>query len=425
MSLSTSEYLQTQPIAESSELTGSRRHKLSWLQRLSRKRLISWLSSLEGGIVEFSDAEESVSVGQNQGDDLSTTWKINSPQFYRHLALNGSNGVAESYLQGQWQTSDLTTLLRILCRGMDDIPKSNFLTEFLGKLCRKVVQYIEQNTRDRSRRHIAAHYDLGNDFFELFLDPTLMYSCAYFANDDATLEQASLAKLDRICDKLNLRPGEKVLEIGSGWGGFAVHTASRFDINLTTTTISQAQFQKTEQRIRAAGVSERVRLLDSDYRDLTGQYDKLVSIEMVEAVGERYLDAYFSQCGKLLRPGGRFVLQGILMPEQRYATYKSGIDFIQKYIFPGGFLPSLSAMQESIGRTSNLRLEELEDFTPHYAKTLARWRKNFFNRLEEVKQLGFDDRFIRMWEYYLCYCEAAFREQAVRVVQAVWEKPMH
>jgi cyclopropane-fatty-acyl-phospholipid synthase len=215
------------------------------------------------------------------------------------------------------------------------------------------------------------------------------------------------------------------MEIGTGWGGFALRAVQKYGIELTTTTISQAQRLKALSRFEAAGISDRVRQLDSDYRDLEGQYDKLVSIEMVEAVGDRFLDTYFRQCGRLLKPGGRFVLQSIVMPESRYSEYRRGGDFIQKYIFPGGFLPSVAAIQESVGRTTSLRLQTVEDLSTHYARTLQAWRTRFFDRLDEVRQLGFDDYFIRMWEYYLCYCEAAFREQTVGIVQIVWDKPRH
>ena len=257
----------------------------------------------------------------------------------------------------------------------------------------------------------------------MFLDPTLMYSAAFFEREDLSLHQASVAKLDQICTKLDLQPNEEVLEIGTGWGGLALHAVQKHNIRLTTTTISQAQFETARQRFKETGIDERVRLLDTDYRHLTGQYDKLVSIEMVEAVGERFLDTYFRQCGRLLRSGGRFVIQAIVMPEQRYRSYRRNVDFIQKYIFPGGFLPSVTAMQSSVARTSNLRLHEVQDLSPHYARTLQEWRRRFFDRIDDVRALGFDDRFIRMWEYYLCYCEAAFQEQAVRVVQIVWDKP--
>ena len=294
---------------------------------------------------------------------------------------------------------------------------------WVSKLLARAAHWADRNSRRGSRHNIARHYDLGNEFFELFLDPTLMYSSAFFESESSTLHDASIAKLDRICRKLDLQPSDNVLEIGTGWGGFALHSVQNYGCSLTTTTISQEQLSKARERVEMAGISDRVRLLDADYRDLTGQFDKLVSIEMIEAVGARFLGDYFRQCGRLLKPGGRFVLQGIVMPEKRYESYRRSVDFIQKYIFPGGFLPSVAAIQDAVGQNSTLRLQSVEDLSPHYARTLEEWRQRFSDRIDDVRALGFDDRFIRMWEYYLCYCEAAFREQAVGVVQMVWDKP--
>ncbi len=397
--------------------------QLTRWQALTRQRVLNWLGDLQGGMIHFSDGDRSNSFGCDSTDSLHTKMQVNNGEFYSQIATGGAIGMAESYLRGDWQTDDLTDLLRILARNLDRVSKSNSLVVTLLNRLRRLTTFFHHNTQSASRRNIAAHYDLSNRFFELFLDPTLMYSSAYFARADSSLHAASLAKLEQICRKAELKPSDRVLEIGTGWGGFAIHACQQYGIELTTTTISEAQRSKARARFIEAGVSNRVRLLDTDYRCLSGQYDKLVSIEMVEAVGERYLDAYFRQCGQLLKPGGRFVLQAIVMPEQRYESYRRGDDFIRKYIFPGGFLPSVAAMQESVGRTSNLRLVELEDMSLHYALTLREWRRRFLDRMEDVRTLGFDDRFIRMWEYYLCYCEAAFREQAVRVVQIVWDKP--
>jgi cyclopropane-fatty-acyl-phospholipid synthase len=395
----------------------------SWFQRLAQRRILKWIEGMEGGTISFTDRERSLHFGEQSADSLQADWQVDDSDFYRLLAMDGSLGMAESYLRGHWHSHDLTSLLTILCRNLHRVPEANSLMVSLSNTANRLAKPFRRNTRSGSKRHIAAHYDLSNEFFELFLDPTMMYSAGYFHKDDSTLHEASVAKLDQICRKLDLNHSDSVLEIGTGWGGFALHAAERHDIDLTTTTISDAQLAKARQRFAAAGIADRVQLLDADYRDLDGQFDKLVSIEMVEAVGERYLDTYFRQCGRLLKPGGRFVVQAIVMPEQRYDAYRRGVDFIQKYIFPGGFLPSVAAMQESVGRTSNLRLSEVEDMSEHYARTLKAWRQRFFERIDDVRRLGFDDRFIRMWEYYLCYCEAAFRQRAVGVVQIVWDKP--
>lgn len=401
--------------------TGNRSTRLTWAQALVRRRLLTWLGSLQRGQIQFSDARTQALFGPTAATSQAE-WRINDPSFYSHLAAQGSLGLAESYLRGHWQTDDLTTFLQILCRNLG---RTSGVTTTLAKVFQRIQHFafrLDPNSRSGSRRHIAAHYDLSNQFFELFLDPTLMYSSAWFEEQTTSLHDASQAKLDRVCGKLELHPTDRLLEIGTGWGGLALHAASQFGCHVTTTTISPAQFQKASQRVQQAGLDERIELLTADYRDLSGQFDKLVSIEVVEAIGERHLDGFFRKCNTLLRPGGRCVMQAIVMPEQRYAAYRRNVDFIQKYIFPGGFLPSISAIQDSVGRTSQFRLESIEDMSPHYATTLEHWRRRFLDRLDDVRALGFDDRFIRMWEYYLCYCEAAFRERGVRVVQIVWDK---
>jgi len=397
---------------------------LTWFERRVRSIAIGRLNQLQGGTIHYCDAGGCATLGsQSPAPELSAEWTIRNPDFYRQLAMAGSLGVAESYLRGDWETDNLAALLRILCRNLETLSGTNSGLARAGRWLARAAHWANRNTRSGSRENIARHYDLSNDFFELFLDPTWMYSSARFDRSEMSLEEASVAKLDSICLKADLQPGEHVLEIGTGWGGFALHAVQNYGIRLTTTTISRQQLLKARERVQTAGISDRVELLEVDYRDLDGRFDKVVSIEMIEAVGEQFLDDYFRQCGRLLKPGGRFVLQGIVMPEQRYEAYKRSVDFIQKYIFPGGFLPSVAAMQDSVGRTSNLRLASIEDLSNDYALTLRHWRQRFFDRLDDVRALGFDDRFIRMWEYYLCYCEAAFLEQAVGVVQVVWDKP--
>ncbi len=398
---------------------------MTWIQRVARKRLLGWLQTLEGGTVRFSDPDNACCFGQAGTDQMQANWHVTDQEFYRLLAANGSLGMAESYLRGNWQSDDLTKLLAILCRNMHSVPNTSPALSFFKGLLTRLSIRLRRNSRDTCKLDTAMHYDLSNEFFEMFLDPTMMYSSGFFEHEHSTLEEASVAKLDRICRKLDLRAIDRVLEIGTGWGGFTLHAVSQYGIELTTTTISDAQYRYAKRRIEQAGIDDRVELLCTDYRDLTGKFDKVVSIEMIEAVGEQQLDTYFRQCAKMLKPGGRLVLQAIVMPEQRYQAYRRNIDFIQKYIFPGGFLPSVSAMQESVGRTCSLRLQELDDLSPHYARTLRAWKEKFFERLDDVRDLGFDDRFIRMWEYYLCYCEAAFQEKAVGVVQIVWDKPEH
>ena len=398
--------------------------RLTALQKFTRNRFLNSFSNVEVGVLEFEDCLAKLELGNVRGNSVEkASLQVKHPGFYSELALAGNVGFAEAYLKGYWESDNLTQLLAILYRNQARSQNATTFVSTIRKLFHRFARTINGNTVDRSKRHIAAHYDLSNDFFELFLDPTMMYSAGYFIDENATLHDASVAKLEQICDKLELKNGDSVLEIGTGWGGFALHALQNYDIELTTTTISAAQASKARQRFQDAAVSDRIQLLQNDYRNLTGQYDKMVSIEMIEAVGESYLETYFQKCGQLLKPAGKFAIQAIVMPEQRYASYRRNVDFIQKYIFPGGFLPSITSIQEAVGRATDFRLQGIEDLSPHYARTLYEWRIRFLAKLDEVKQLGFDGRFIRMWEYYLCYCEAAFREQAVRVVQIVWDQP--
>lgn len=395
------------------------------LQQFTRRRMLNWLSAISWGRIEFCEGHFQQSFNSNcQLLEPCCQWSIQQPKFYSRVAMSGAMGLAESYLRGEWSTDNLTNLLRILFRHYEKAEKFKSTISSVRRLLTRPIANAWGNTLAKSRQQIAAHYDLSNEFFEQFLDSTLMYSSAYFEDSSMSLEDASTAKLRRICDLLQLQSGDHLLEIGTGWGGFGLYCAEHHDVKLTTTTISQQQYQKAQQRFAEACIGERIELLLKDYRLLTGRFDKLVSIEMIEAVGERNLDVYFRQCCQLLKPGGRMVIQAIVMPEQRYPEYRRGVDFIQQYIFPGGFLPSISAMMEAVGRTTDFRLQLIDDLTPHYAQTLMEWRNRFTEHLKNIYALGFDDRFVRMWEYYLCYCEAAFREQSVRVVQIAWDRPL-
>ncbi|MFT3881837.1 MAG: cyclopropane-fatty-acyl-phospholipid synthase family protein [Gemmatales bacterium] len=286
----------------------------------------------------------------------------------------------------------------------------------------RLASRLRKNTRAGSKKNIADHYDLSNEFFSLFLDESMMYSSAVYDAPDMSLEQASQAKQKHLCRRLRLEASDHLLEIGTGWGGLAEYASRNYGCKVTTTTISQKQYDYTKERIEKAGLADRITLLQQDYRDLTGQYDKIVSVEMIEAVGKEYLDGYFRCCNNLLKRGGRFVIQAIVIPEQRFDIYSRSVDFIQAYIFPGSFLPSIASMQLSAGRATSLRLVGLEDFTPSYVLTLQEWRRRFHHRLDEVRALGFDERFIRMWDFYLCSCEAVFLERAASLVQMEWIK---
>jgi cyclopropane-fatty-acyl-phospholipid synthase len=326
-------------------------------------------------------------------------------------------------MQDYFECDNLTNLIRLMVRNqslLDDIESS------FAKITAPIQAWlhrINKNTQTGSRRNISAHYDLGNDFFKLMLDPTMMYSSAFFETTKQSLEQASLAKLKKICTKLDLKPTDHILEIGTGWGGFAIYAAQNYGCKITTTTISQAQYQLAVERIKDAGLENKIEVLLSDYRDLTGQFDKLVSIEMIEAVGHQFYDTYFEACGRLLKPSGMMLLQAITIADQRYASAIKSVDFIQRYIFPGSCIPSVTAMLTSITKSSDMRLFDLEDIGPHYATTLAKWRESFFDKIAEIRQLGYPDTFIRMWDFYLCYCEGGFEERALGDVHMLLVKP--
>lgn len=402
------------------------------LDRLLRKRLIEQVAKLRGGRVVLEDALGTVELGSEEVDaDMHATpvrlW-IDDPGFYRAVAANGSVGAGESYMDGAWRCSNLVGLIRLLVRNRELLDGMETGVARFGGLVMRGWNALRRNTRTGSRRNIAAHYDLGNEFFELFLSPDLMYSSALFAGeddtlDDGALEAASTRKLDRICQKLDLQAGDRVIEIGTGWGGFALHAARHYGCHVTTTTISREQHALAAQRVAAAGLGDRITLLLQDYRDLDGQYDKLVSVEMVEAIGAQYLDSYFAKLGSLLKPDGLALLQAITIEDHRYVQALKSVDFIKRHVFPGSFIPSINALLGAKTRSSDLALTQMEDFGGSYALTLQAWRERFLARLPEVRAQGFDERFIRMWEFYLAYCEGGFRERSIGVVQLLMAKP--
>lgn len=381
------------------------------------------LDDLAYGRLRIEDGGEPRLFGPTDDRMPAATVRVRDSRFYRHLVLGGSLGAAEAYIRGYWDCADLVSLVRIFCR---NAAVSSNLERGPARLLQplhRLAHRLRRNTSAGSRRNIAAHYDLGNEFFAQFLDETMAYSCAIFPHADSTLGEASAAKFDRICRKLALSPDDHVLEIGSGWGGFALHAARRYGCRVTTTTISPRQFEYTRGQVEAAGLQDRITVLGEDYRDIRGTYDKIVSIEMIEAVGHQYLDAYFRACSDRLKPAGMMLLQAIVIPDQRYDRYRRSADFIQRYIFPGGCLPSLGAICGSVKRVTDLYLFHLEDITPHYAETLARWRERFEANRVRIAELGFDETFMRTWEYYFCYCEGGFRERAIGDVQILLTKP--
>jgi cyclopropane-fatty-acyl-phospholipid synthase len=401
----------------------SGRRSAGWLDGLLRRGVLSRLDGLEDGRIVLEEGNRQRAFGAGGPSGLAATVEVRDPRFYRRLALGGSLGAAEAFIRGYWECDDLVNLVRIFCRnpgvsaGVD-----RGLTRLAWPLFR-IAHKLRRNTTRGSRRNIAAHYDLGNEFFARFLDETMTYSCGIFERPDSSLEEASTAKYDRICRKLALGPEDHVLEIGCGWGGFALHAAGRYGCRVTATTISRQQYEWARRRVREAGLEDRVTLLMEDYRRLRGTFDKLVSIEMIEAVGHEYFDTYFRACCNLLKPEGTMLLQAITIPDQRYDAYRQSVDFIQRYVFPGGLLPSIGVICESLGRASDFRPVHLEDITPHYAETLRHWRERFHRNLGEIRRMGLPEELLRIWEYYFCYCEGGFRERAIGTVQMLLTRP--
>ena len=394
------------------------------LDGLAERAVRARLEGLVHGQVTITDDAGQRCYGKrSERCPLSVNLRVHHPRFWSELAFGGSIGAGEAYMQGYWSTDGLTDLVRILLQNREVLDGMETGLARVTAPLQKALHWLNRNTRRGSRRNIAAHYDLGNEFFRLFLDPTLMYSCAIFEHPGMTLEQAQVARLDRICRKLELGPEDHLLEIGTGWGAMAIHAAREYGCRVTTTTISRQQHDLARQRIAEAGLEDRITLLLEDYRDLDGTFDKLVSIEMIEAVGHQFYDAYFAQCGRLLKDDGLMLLQAITIADQRYESARRSVDFIQRHIFPGSTIPSVTAMLDSITRASDLRLTHLEDIGPHYATTLRAWRENLFANLDAVRDLGYPEEFIRMWEFYLCYCEGGFAERAIGDVHMLLAKP--
>ncbi len=402
----------------------------SALDRFLRDRLIADMTHLRGGRVILHDDWGRVEFGFDDVPSAGSVTpgsaillRVRDPAFYRNVAANGSVGAGEAWMDGSWQCDDLVALMRLLVRNRDLLDGMETGLARLGGIAMRAWHALRRNTPAGSRRNIAAHYDLGNDFFSLFLSPDLMYSSAMWTGEDDTLDAASTRKLDRICRKLDLKPGMRVIEIGTGWGGFAVHAARHYGCHVTTTTISREQHDLARQRVGEAGLADRVTLLLDDYRDLSGEYDRLVSIEMIEAIGAPFIDTYFAQLGKLLRPGGQALVQAITIEDHRYSQALKSVDFIKRHVFPGSFIPSITAMLDAKTRSSDLALVHLEDFGLSYARTLQAWRERFMASRSAVRAQGFDERFIRMWQFYLAYCEGGFREGSIGVSQLLFARP--
>jgi cyclopropane-fatty-acyl-phospholipid synthase len=394
------------------------RPRVTAASALARRLVHARLARLREGRLRLHEGGQVLEFGAaGAGGAADASLTVLDPAMYAEIALGGSVGAGESYMLGHWRSDDLTAVLRLLLRNRDALDAVETGLARLSAPLRGLFHRLRANTRSGARRNIAAHYDLGNDFFELMLDETMMYSCALFERPGMTLSEASLAKLDAVCRRLDLRAGDRVLEIGTGWGGFAMHAAARYGCRVTTTTISRQQFERARERVQAAGLADRVDVLLEDYRDLGGRYDKLVSIEMIEAIGHRQYESFFARCADRLAPGGRMLLQSITIADRHYARARDEVDFIKRYVFPGCCIPSLSALAQAASDGGSLRVERVDDIGIHYAATLAAWRDNFFSQLERVHALGYPDEFIRLWDFYLSYCEAGFAERALGDVQ--------
>ena len=393
---------------------------MSIFSGIAQRAVHSRLKRLTEGRLTLRHDGDSTVFGS--GDAPAATVTVHDPDFFFAMALGGHLGAAESYVEGGWDVDDVTALIRLFLQNREALEGLETGVARLAQPIRVLLHGLNRNTRFGSKRNILRHYDLGNDLFAQFLDDTMTYSCGIFESADRSMHEASIEKYDRICRKLELTPEDHILEIGTGWGGFALHAASTYGCRVTTTTISDQQHELATERVAAAGLTERITVLHRDYRDLDGTYDKLVSIEMIEAVGHQYFGTYFEQCAKLLKPHGKAAIQAITIQDRYYESARREVDFVKRYIFPGSCLPAVSVLTAAAAET-DLRLVHLEDITPHYAETLRRWRERFVRNWPAISALGYDERFKRLWSFYFSYCEAGFDEAVLGDVQLLFAKP--
>ena len=392
-------------------------------QNLAKKAVFKQLEHLKVGQLVINDGGVRHVFGEGPGGSIVGELNVVDRACYVDILTGGSIGAAESYMTGDWTSPDLAALMRLMVRNMDVLDGMEGGLAKLSKPVLKVMHRLNQNMVKGSKRNIAAHYDLGNDFFQTFLDPTMMYSSALFPSAESTLEEGSRNKLKTICEKLQLSDQDHVVEIGTGWGGFAIYAAQNYGCKVTTTTISKQQYELARQRVKEAGLEDKITLLLEDYRRLEGQFDKLVSIEMIEAVGWKFYNTYYETCSRLLKPNGLMLIQAITIADQRYERAKRDVDFIQRYIFPGSCIPSLTALSEAMRDSSDLRLVSQQDFAEHYARTLHMWNDNCKREAKTITELGYSETFQRMWEFYLCYCEGGFAERSIGVSHLLYAKP--
>ncbi|WP_444996017.1 class I SAM-dependent methyltransferase [Aliikangiella sp. IMCC44359] len=390
-----------------------------WLKKIIIKRL----KTLQLGQLTLVDGNNQYHFKGKEMLDVTAEVHVLNEQFYQFVAFGGSLGAGESYINEYWQTPDLTKVIQLFALNQSVLSEMDSGLAKLTSPLKRFFHWLNKNTHHGSRKNIVAHYDLGNDFFKQFLDPTMMYSSGIFYSEEDSMEQASNNKLKRICEQLRLSEKDHVVEIGTGWGSFAIYAAENYGCHITTTTISDEQYEYAKERIKTKGLNKKITLLKQDYRNLEGQYDKLVSIEMIEAVGHHYFDTFFKKCSQLLKPNGEILLQAITIIDQKFEQSKKEVDYIKRYIFPGSCIPSVDAISSSIKSSTDMRIQNLYDIGMDYALTLKAWREAFFNNIETIKSLGYSDAFIRMWEFYLCYCEGGFRERVISNVQLHIVKP--
>jgi cyclopropane-fatty-acyl-phospholipid synthase len=394
------------------------------LDGLAKKILLKQFSMITQGKVTIFDGDRRYEFGaESEACDLAVSINILDSRFYGDVCFGGSIGASEAYMYGYWVTDNLTDLIRIFSRNKDALDTIEGGLANITVPIQKFLHWFNRNTQEGSRKNIAAHYDIGNDLFKIMLDETMMYSSAIFCEENMSLYDAQINRLDEICKKLDLQESDELLEIGTGWGALSIHAAKRYGCHVTTTTISREQYNLACERVKQEGLSDKITVLFEDYRHLHGQFDKLVSVEMIEAVGHQYYETYFKKCAELLKPTGMMLLQAITIADQQYETAKKSVDFIKRYIFPGSCIPSVTAMQQAITKASDLRVYNLNDIGPHYATTLNHWRKNINKNLDKVKSLGYSNEFLKMWEFYLCYCEGGFKERVISDVHMLLVKP--
>ncbi len=398
--------------------------KSEGLDKLCKYALLKTLKKIKFGYLVIQDPISTYVFG-DKSSPVSAHVKINQMSFYSRSTLGGSIGNGESYIDEDWDVDNLTNFIRIFVRNREVVQG---IDEGLGKIFQpfqKLLHGLKANTIKGSKKNISAHYDIGNDFFKLFLDTTMMYSSAIFENKDSTLEQASLNKIKTICEKLKLSENDHLIEIGTGWGSLAIYAAKKYGCKVTTTTISEEQFKHTQKRIQEEGLESKIQLLKEDYRKLKGQYTKLVSVEMIEAVGLNNLDEYFQKCSSLIKEDGLMLIQAITIRDQFYEGAKKSVDFIQRHIFPGSGIPSVSAIMDSIRDKTDLVLINQSDYAEDYAHTLYHWANNLKDKQDEIIKLGYPHYLYRLWQYYFSYCEGGFRERAIGLSQLVFSKPLY